>query len=440
MSRAMLLSLSAYAKGEGVMDRAVRYNPVWRRRVARALAQSKSAGSNPRELATIRDQLTAQSLRAAQSSRYGQGRSDRIEDWPILEKVTVRTKPEDFVCKNTLIKLPASTGGTTGTPLKLWRSLECIVAEQAFIDALLIPFGADMRNSRVAVLRGDKVKAQSDLTPPFGKISHGGKRLTFSSAHLTPQSLPWFATALRDFAPEVLWVYPSAVLNLLNLVQKAEIDLRIPLILASSEMLPGSLHAALSNCFHAQVVNYYGQAERLCLAYSTRPDEFFFHPAYGRAELHPQDGDMTTAAVVATNYWNLAMPLPRYQTGDLVQLPVGCGAQELNEISLGLRPFSGILGREGEYLVTRDGMRIIGLNQIPRELQHVFQLQLVQTDPENLVIKVAAMPGYTSQDAAHIMANARLKVPDTIKIEVEVVPNLMTNTRGKAPFVIRLFE
>ncbi len=439
MLRAMLLSAAAFAKTEGILDRAVRYNPLLGARVARALAQAKAHPTRG-PLESLRDNLAMCTVRAAHGSRYGRGRAGRIEDWPLLDKATVRVKPEEFVSRSAWIKLPSSTGGTTGTPLKLWRSLECIVAEQMFIDTLLAPYGFSMRNSRVAVLRGDKVKDQNDLAPPFGRVSHGGKRLTLSSAHLTPQSLPWFEAALRDFAPEVLWVYPSAALNLLTLVQKAGIDLHIPVILASSEMLPAPLHTALADCFRSQIVNYYGQAERLCLAYSTKPNEFFFHPAYGQVELIPQEGDAETAAIVATNYWNLAMPLLRYQTGDLAQLPPGSSPRELVEISLGMRAFPGIQGREGEYLITRDGMRIIGLNQIPREILHVYQLQLVQTDPENLYINVAAMPGYGPEDAAHILENARIKIPASIKIQVREVQSLIVNARGKALFVVREFD
>ena len=72
--------------------------------------------------------------------------------------------------------MPASTGGTTGVPLKLWRSIECVVAEQAFVDDLLAPYGYSMHGSRVAVLRADKVKDLSDTSPPYGRLTHGGRR------------------------------------------------------------------------------------------------------------------------------------------------------------------------------------------------------------------------------------------------------------------------
>ena len=45
------------------------------------------------------------------------------------------------------------------------------------------------------------------------------------------------------------------------------------------------------------------------------------------------------------------MPLVRYRTGDLVRLPASWGERELEELSLGLRTFDGVLGREQELLV-----------------------------------------------------------------------------------------
>ena len=38
------------------------------------------------------------------------------------------------------------------------------------------------------------------VCPPYGRVSHGGKRLTLSSPHLNPQTLPWYVETLRQFA------------------------------------------------------------------------------------------------------------------------------------------------------------------------------------------------------------------------------------------------
>ena len=442
MVRAMLLRAAARAKAAGQVDAAMRYNPWARRRVLSALVRAEHSRNAPALTALTRD-LTAAALGAAGGARYGKGRSPVLEDWPVLEKPQLAAAPEDFVNRRHWVRFPAGTGGTTGAPLRLWRSLESIAAEQVFLDRLLAPYGFNMRRARIAVLRGDSIKAPGDNRPPFGRFGHGGRRLLLSSQHLRPDSLPWYEAALRDFAPDILWVYPNAALNLLTLTARAGLDLAVPVIMASSEMLPGALHEFLAAQFRARIVNYYGQAERVCLAVSTRPGEFYFEPCYGRVEFGAPTADDDPAyrcwPIIGTNYWNPAMPLIRYHIGDLLLAPRAWGAAELAEVALGLRPFAGLAGREGEYLLTRDGMRIIGLNQIPREISHVLQLQLVQTDCDNLVINVAALPGFDARDAAAIMAQARAKIPASIAIRIEIVPQLITNERGKAPFVIRRF-
>jgi phenylacetate-CoA ligase len=383
-------------------------------------------------------------IKSAQQTVYGKNRPDDASQWPILEKDYLRTHPLDFVNPWKPVRIPAGTGGTSGIPLKLWRSIECIVAEQVFLDALLEPYGLGMHHSRMAVLRADTVKSTDDIAPPYGRLSHGGKRLTLSVPHLNPDTLPWFHDALQRFNPSILWVYPSAVVNLLTLLDRTGLRLSIPVIMTSSEMLSGSTHQALEQYFNCTVVNYYGQAERSCFAFSTKPNEFYFNPAYGRVELtisKSNEGSTEHCAkIIGTHYWNHVMPLMRYNTGDFIYVPKEYGEKELSEIAAGTRPFSGLAGRDGEYVITKDGMRIIGLNQIPREIEHVSQMQLIQSDFNTLHINVLAMPGFSPKDARQILDQAKAKLPHTMEVSVQAVDCLQKTLRGKTPLIIRTFS
>jgi phenylacetate-CoA ligase len=337
--------------------------------------------------------------------------------------------------------LPAATGGTTGIPLQLWRSLESVVAEQIFLDELLKPYGHDMRNSRMAVLRGDKIQGGAEF--PYGRWSHNAKRLTLSTPDLNRQTLPWFYKTLQNFAPSILWIYPNTALNLLRLLQDAGLSLSIPVILASSEMMSESLHRTLEAAFKSKVINYYGQAERVSFAYSTEPGVFHFHPRYGHVEFHESDSSSESGRcleIIGTNYWNSVMPLVRYRTGDLIRVPPEYGTRELEEVAAGKRPFPQILGRDQEYILTRERVRVTGLNQIPKEVKNIFQMQLIQTDYDNVIIRVVAMPDYSEDDARQIMAQARIKIPASINVKIETAGHLLVNKRGKAPFVLRSFD
>jgi len=426
MPRSLLLKLVSYAKTEGPIDWALRYNPFVRGRVLEALRHS----GRESQAELLRD-----ALQVARKTRYGAGRSEIPGEWPVLSKETLHAAPMDFIHRHALPRIPAASGGTTGMPLKLWRSLECIAAEQVFLDELLADYKFSMR-SRMAVLRADAVKPVQETDPPYGRISHGGNRLTLSTAHLNAATLCWYVGELKRFAPSILWVYPSAAINLYTLMERAGLTLSIPVMLASSEGLNGATHAALAQFFGCTLVNYYGQAERVCLASSTKPGMFYFHPAYGHVELIPSPEE-NAFKIIATGYWNHAMPLVRYDTGDLLYAPPQTDPER---IARGEAPFTAIAGRDGEYLLTREGMRIIGLNHIPREVEHVAQMQLAQPDYDTLIIRVIPLPSFCESDAKRLQDQARAKLPRSMIVSVEIADRLVTTPRGKTPFVIRAIE
>src|SRR5215472_7226879 len=442
MLRSVLLQVGSSLKVNRAADLAVRCNPLIRWRVLDALQQGKAL--QPGDRAVLSSELSKRSLRYALRTHYGRGRSENLADWPVLGRDLLRKSPRCFINPLHFLRVPASTGGTTGVPLKLWRSIECVVAEQTFIDDLLAPYGHGMHGSRVATLRADTVKCLSDTGPPYGRLTHGGMRLLLSTPHMNARTLGWFCDALHDFAPSVLWAYPSAALNLMKLTERTSLPPKLQILLVSSETLSPALHLALERHFSCRVINYYGQAERVCFAHSVKPTEFYFNPWYGRVELlgteECEEEPVRRVNVVATGYWNAAMPLVRYETGDTLLVPKNYGENEIADVALGRRPFIRLEGRDGEYLLTRQGLRIIGLNQIPREVPNILQVQLVQRDFESVVINVVATSAFSSKDAAQLLDQAKAKIPMSIQLTLNVGDHLVTNARGKAPFVLRMID
>ena len=106
---------------------------------------------------------------------------------------------------------------------------------------------------------------------------------------------------------------------------------------------------------------------------------------YARVELRPFASDQLEDVghgglyeIVGTIFWNDLMPLVRYRTGDLVRLPDHWGEREIEELTLGLRSFPGVLGREQEILVCPKGVRLTGIDHIPRDVSHILRIQVIQ--------------------------------------------------------------
>lgn len=418
-------------------ERLVRRNPVLYGPAKREFAQCAAAEADERR-AWMSDRLKIV-LKHAANTDHGRScaGSSEIESWPLVQKEEVRDNPQRFINRPAWGAAHASTGGTTGLPLQLRRSQRSIVAEQVCIDRLLETLGVDPRNSKMAVLRGDKFKSPSDLAPPFWQSAHGGQRLVFSSNHLGPDTLHAYVDALEAFKPDVIWVYPTSLEHLCRLLVQSGRTLRIPRVMSSSEVLRPEAWELARNTLDCQMVDYYGQAERVAFAYAFKARNYRFLPGYAWVELLPYGGaDSVLHEVVGTSLWNLAMPLVRYRTGDLIRLPETWGAREREEVNLGERLIRGIMGREQEILLGPRGVRLTGIDHIPRDVEHLLRIQVIQETLEDVRILVVPGPGYSPRDAEQLMHNVRAKIPVSMRVRVEVTDWLERTPRGKTPLVI----
>jgi phenylacetate-CoA ligase len=320
--------------------------------------------------------------------------------------------------------------------------LRGVVFEQACQDRLIEQLGADPRG-RVAILRGDNIKDPSDLKPPHWIEANGGRSLIFSSNVLNHETVRDYARALREFSPTLLCAYPTSLECLCRLLRQHDEVVRIPNVLTSSEVLKRDAWALARVTLGCNLADYYGQAERVAFAYALEPRVYRFLPSYGHVELRPFGSDQIEDAgqgglyeIVGTTYWNDLMPLVRYRTGDLVRLPEDWGAREIEEVTLGLRSFSGVLGREQEILVCPMGVRLTGIDQIPRDVSHILRIQVIQEDLNDVRILVLPAPGYSDRDAALLLQNARAKVPESMHLRIETAQWLERTPRGKTPLVI----
>jgi phenylacetate-CoA ligase len=439
LSRKRLIGLSARAKKSGAIDRALRYNPLPRRHVLKTISRFEAADLAERRCLT--DSLTTEIIAAAHKTNYGRAFGPCLGDWPILGKTRIRDAPEDFITSG-WFRLPAATGGTTGLPIRLMRSATSIAAEQAFLDWLCRERGLTWGRARIASLRGDAVKDTADWTPPFGINTQGGSRLILSSPHLCYETLPWYVDAILEFRPDILWLWPTMAANLVHLLQKTGRNIKVPLVLTTSERLDPHLRDQIEHGLEARVIDYYGQAERSCFASSMDCNVFYFHPAYGKVELLLKDNDdvgleQGLARIVSTGFWNPGMPLVRYDTGDCAVVPDGASGEELEAIALGVAPFFGVAGRDSEFVFSPDGNKICGLNQLPREVEHLSQLQVLQERLDMVVIRAVVGEGFGADDRRQMEINARAKIPASMRVKIDLVESLEKLPNGKTPFVIR---
>lgn len=435
-----LESMDTQLKRLNVGERLVRRNPFYYGSTRRQLDGLLDSDLDNR-IAWTRMRLT-KVLEAASRSPYGRtlGAGRSLSSWPLLDKNKLRDDFRAFCTGSTWFTARASTGGTTGTPVALVRSPAAVVAEQVCRDRMIRMLNVDPVSARVAVLRADSVKHPDDLDPPFWKYALGGRRLILSSPHLSSRTLPSYLAELRAFRPDLLWVHPSMLEVFCRLLMQARESFHVAGVLASSEVLSPQVWSLTRDLLGSEIVDCYGQAERVAYAYACRPNEYRFLPGYAHIELLERGSDEVGAyyEVVGTSLWNLAMPLVRYRTGDLIRVEGDTpDEQQLVEVAHGLRSFNGIVGRSRDVLLTPDERGIIpGLSYIPRGVPHLLRLQIAQETPRKIILRALTTTEFSSADAERLLANARSKIPNDASIELDVSGYLQRTAGGKAPFVV----
>jgi len=439
LAKSYFLRLTEKAKSGRFLNYAARRNPLFYNPVARLIADTPAPIKLAKSANT--DRLIARTLRWARQTVYGRSYGHDLSGWPLLSKQQVQTHPDHFR-RYLSVGVPASTGGSSGTPLKLWRSLQCIAAEQAFLDSLIAPSFDSLLKTRVAVLRADYVKDPRDKEPPYGQWNYGKRWLVLSSSHLSENTIGWYLETLKKFSPSVLWVYPSALGLLLGLMDKRALGLQVPIVLSSSEIMSSSLFHYAGDQLGTRVIDYYWQGERSCFASTDTTGCYWFHCLYGTVELLPvaeasKIPGVMTAKIVATGHWNSSFPLVRYDTGDLAILPTGSSPEDVLAIARGEQPFLGILGRSSDYVVGRDGKRFTGMNHIPRDTAEVLQVQIIQDGFGSIRIAVRCRNELTGSDRERLLQNAREILPEEMIVEVVQETELERAQNGKTPFIIR---
>lgn len=436
-------SIAGYMKKHVLGQTLIRRNPFYYDRAAAVLDRGEGWDFERRRAWDA--QQVRGTLQLAKRTEYGRSvhGGDTLAGWPLLDKEALRHGLHSFTTGYKWFSAPATTGGTSGVPLKVVRSLEAIVFEQATIDRVIRSVGIDARTARTAVLRGDNPR-DIELSPnPECEVINDGRMMTMSANAVTHTSVEHIARSIEEFRPDLLCAYPSALETLARYLRDHGRTLPIAAVVTSSEVFRPEAWALVQQVLGCRLADYYGQAERIAFACATAPGEYRFQHGYSHVEFIPydeqhlpKDSEYRLYEIVGTSFWNGLLPIVRYRTGDLVRLPASYGERELEELSLGLRPFAGVLGRQQELLVCPHAIRITGIGCVPRDIRNVLRFQVVQETLDSARILVLPGADFSATDAELLLANARTRIPPQVALSVEVADRLERTPRGKTPLIV----
>jgi phenylacetate-CoA ligase len=240
---------------------------------------------------------------------------------PFVDKCVCRDNGRDLLSKNYNMKLlpKVYTGGTTGAPLLLYRSLSDYGRERAYTEYAYETVG--MNHSVKAVYMRGKV---ADESGRYHKVSDWGNILYLSSHNMRDTQLDDYIERIRAFKPILFYTLPSVATVFAEYMKRKQIShfKTLKWVFCPSENLYDFQRELIEDVFKCKIGMFYGHAEHAVFAIRCdQSNMYHMLPQYGYCELIDEKGlpikeEGVMGEIVGTSFTNSVSPLIRYRTGD----------------------------------------------------------------------------------------------------------------------------
>jgi phenylacetate-CoA ligase len=362
-----------------------------------------------------------------------------IKLFPILTKKDVLLAGDSIVSTKypRWLLTKAFTGGTTGTPLVLRRDIFSIGNEHAFVRRQWDWAGVGLTD-KCAYLTGRLIVRPDEKTKRLYAYDPIMKELILSTYHLSRHTAKEYACVIKDYGVKAIVGYPSAVCLLAQTCLDADIKLKVSAVLTSSEILTEPMRKTISQAFGCKVFDFYGGAERVCYIFTCEQGNYHILPEYGLTELVPVGDDKKDHyKVIATGFWNMAMPLIRYDMGDII-------VKSDNECSCGRQfpTIKSISGRQANSIRTPSGRQFGAaiLTHLLYGVDHIAESQIVQDALDHITVNYVPTGRFSDKDLQNFKNLIAKHLPNDLAVTFKQMETIEKSSSGKLVSVVSKIE
>jgi phenylacetate-CoA ligase len=360
---------------------------------------------------------------------------DDIKRFPILYKKDVLAAEKSiFSAKYPgWMMTTGLTGGTTGTPLSLPRNLFAVGNEHAFVRRQWDWAGIGFRDC-TAYLSGRVVVNANRNDGQLYEYDPFMKELILSTYHLSRKNAGQFGEAMKRYRIKAIVGYTSSIYFLAKCCLDLGLKVKLKAVLPTSETINDLMHDTIAEAFECRVFDFYGAAERVCYIHTCDHGSYHLIPEYGYTEfVQAEDSNNNYRKVIATGFWNFAMPLIRYDTQDSVIIS--------NEICSCGREFAvikSVIGRTGDVIRTPSG-REYGptlMARVAKGANNILESQIIQDAIDHINILYVPNGKFTTTDMLNFRKHMAYNLPDELKMDFKRVSSVERTASGKMNLLI----
>ncbi|MFW8629173.1 hypothetical protein [Vibrio natriegens] len=357
------------------------------------------------------------------------------EKLPIINKCDVKLNNQAFINrdfkKESLIK--TSTSGSTGSALTFFETKQAERERWAvwwrYRQSIGIRFF-----TRCAYFGGKSI-----TTGKKNRFWVGGlisPQLNFSSFHISQENVFFYVKQLNKFKPQWIHGYPSALhlLSKFALDAGLELEFDVKVITIGSESLLDYQKDSIEKFFKNRVFQHYGLAESVANISEDKLGNLRVDEDFSLVDFFPVSGAKDTYKIIGSNFSNLAFPLIKYDTGDVVYSSYDLSIKNTN------RRVQRIDGRVEDYLFLPNGIRIGRLAEVFKKYNEIIESQIHQLKDYSIEVRLVVNELIPLALEDELISSICTKLNYELSINIIYVDSIPKTKNGKLRFITTELE
>ena len=360
-------------------------------------------------------------------------------------------RPEDIKTVDDLVKIPFTTKAelrehSTGSILAKGVDLKkCLVTETSGSTGIPTKIVYDEAandfskavNLRSHIENGLRIRSRWVV---FGDPHHFQKQKWFQKLRIfSPMQVSVFDTTdtqisiLRKFRPDVIDGYTSSIRLLAKAVEEQGIeDIKPKVVFGTSELLDNETRKYINSVFDVEMVDHFGCVELNRTAWECSEHVGYHIDIDAVVMEFVRDGAGVSAGergeIVYTGLYNYAMPLIRYEIGD-----IGVPSDETCSCGRGLPLMKLVEGRTDSFMQVPDGRIFPAMiwEPIMRRIPGVGQFKAIQERKNLIRILLVKNDEFTQRTIDQIAADIKDVMGNDVNVETEIVDEIPKDKSGK---------
>lgn len=371
---------------------------------------------------------------------YGSGFSladirslDDLKQIPTITKNDLIGSISELSSTKNLFSSSKTTGGSTGQPVRLYKSPDALARERAATWRAYQWAGIEIGDAQarfwgVPHSQSGRFKARI--------ADFAANRLRMSAFQITGENLSKYYKDIHRFGPAYLYGYVSAIDELAKFVISENLSPfpSLKSVITTSEVLTDTARSRICNAFGVKVYNEYGCGEVGSIAHECEHGSMHQMADNLIVEVDSPPGE--PGEIIVTDLFNKATPLIRYRLGDYATFDNSkclCGRS--------LPVISAIHGRAYDLIRTISGKMIhpesliYVVEGLQQETMAFRQFQAVQETLSKITISIVPSEKFSDSVVNRLIALLKNDVDSSIDYEIQLCNEIQRESSGKMRLV-----